>query len=168
MTVYYPDDANTQPHVLTPILSAWHGGVRWEVHCPHTGPRACGLVEECTGSEKDVEKWGCERFPEPPKDYGDAGPESDEARDAWQKFEAARERWRDEVHGGYEWHRTEKCFFEYAVKAGDFDAEYFLDQLPQDMVIPGPMKVRVGYEGSGEDTEPKFKLWEEPSDGETS
>lgn len=165
---HYPEGSNTEPHVLTALLSAWHGGVKWQIICPHTGSRECGMVEECNGTPEDVAKWGCELFPEMPKDYLNGGPEGEERRAAWQAFEEARQRWEDEVHGGYRWHRTDRCFFEYAVNSGDFDPEYFLDELPQEMVITGAMRVQVGYEGSGEDTEPKFKLWKEPEDAETS
>lgn len=169
---------NAKPHLLIPTIDPWwNGGVKWTVQCPYEGPRECGLVEECNGTEEDVARWGCEPFPAMPGGYGSlvvampegydglvVGPLSEERRAAWRKFEQERDRWEDEVHGGYRWHRTEECWFAtVAVPNSDFEPEYFLSDIPRDTPINGPIKVLVGYEGQDEDTEPKFKLWEEPT-----
>lgn len=159
--------SNRLPHLLIPVIDThWYAGIKWTMQCPYEGPRECGLVEECNGTEKDVAKWGCELFPMAPSDYHEAAPAS---REDWEKFEAARDHWENEVHGGHRWHRTEECWFAtVAVPNSDFEPEYFLEDIPDGTKITGPLKVLVGYEGSEEETEPTFKLWEEPTDAETS
>lgn len=170
-----PDGPNAKPHILRAFLDPHAaGGVSWTIKCPYEGPRECGLVEECTGSDKDVQKWGCEPFPTPPSDYGDGGPEEDRHA-AWEAFEAARDRWENEVHGGRKWHRTEQCWFEHAIGDWDFEPEYYLSTMTgpnEKLEISSPIQVAVGYDGYDEDTEPLLRPWtaptEEASDAEKS
>lgn len=158
--------ANRLPHLLIPTIDTHqYAGIKWTVTCPYEelgSNEGCGIVEECNGTEPDVAKWGCELHPLPPSDYHEAAPASHEE---WEAYEEARDRWLNEVHDGYRWHRTTDCWFaKVAVPNSDFEPEYFLADIPSGTPITGPLKVIVGYEGSDEDTEPKFKLWEEPTD----
>lgn len=167
--------SNAQPHLLVAKISPGsHSGVQWDVKCPYEGVRECGLTEECSGSEEEAKKWGCEPFPvSPPNMKGDPNLRTPEEREAdkaaWDKFFEAQDRWRDEVHGGYLWHRTDQCWFEYALRSNpwDFEPEYYLALLPADMEINGPIKVMVGYDAYGEEVEPLFKLWEEPTNADS-
>ncbi len=165
--------ANRLPHLLIPTIDTYqYSGIRWTVQCPYeTEGKAenCGIVEECNGTPQDVERWGCLLFPTPPSDSADLAALSEDERKAlWEEFEAKREVW-DEVNEWHRWHRTTQCWYTHvAVPNSDFDPEYFLADIPRGTPINGPLKVLVGYEGSDEDTEPKFKLWEEPTDAQTS
>lgn len=163
--------ANEKPHLLIATLDihCW-GGVDWRVQCPYEGIRPCGAVEECRGTPEDAKKWGCEPLPKAPEGFVDMtvpGPQSDRRRAEWDEFSKKLVHWRDEVHGGYEWHRTKVCWFQNRIPSGDFEPEDFLSCLPADMEIKSPIKVMVGYEGHGEDVEPVFKLWEEPTDADS-
>ena len=164
--------ANRLPHLLIPEIDThWYSGVKWTVSCPYEllgTNEGCGVVEECHGTPQDVEKWGCRLFPEAPSDQYPSGHllSDEERKAAWEEFEAEREAW-DEAHDWHRWHRTAECWFAHvAVPNSDFDPEYFLADIPRGTPITGPLKVLVGYEGSEEDTEPKFRLWEEPTDAD--
>lgn len=169
------EGGNALPHLLVATISPGsNGGVEWTVKCPYEGRRECGSTEECFGTPADVEKWGCEPFPEMPEISTAVfakgvlnklvGKETEE----WAKFEAARDRWVEEVHDGHEWHRTAECWFEYAIKdVWGSEPEFYLSKLPADMEINGPIKVMVGYDGYGEEVEPLFKLWEEPTNADS-
>lgn len=176
MTLYVPqgEGLNAKPHLLIPTIDTYgYSGVKWTVQCPYEGPRECGLVEECNGTPKDVEKWGCELLPELPNvtpvPNGKGGYEYHaHDREAWEAFEAARDRWLNEVHDGYARHRTDECWFVHIATCSDyFEPEYFLADIPEGTPIAGPMKVLVGYEGHDEDTEPKFKIWEEKDNADS-
>lgn len=166
--------ANDKPHLLVARLDRYaSGAVQWNVKCPHEGNRECGAVVDCNGTPDDVERWGCELYPETPGETpapdGEGGYEySEEGSEAWKKFEKARERWVYEVHDGFEWHHGSECWFEHVITSnGDFDPEYFLAELPDGMEVNSPIKVIVGYEGYGEDVEPVLRLWEEPTDDQS-
>lgn len=173
---YYSEQGvgeNRLPHLLVAEIDAhWHSGIKWTVQCPYEAEKkaeGCGVVEECSGSLGDVVKWGCLLFPESPSDRPQYATLNEEERAAaWEEFEAKREVW-DEVHDWHRWHRTTECWYAtVAVPNSDFEPEYFLKDIPRGTPIAGPLKVRVGYEGSDEDTEPRFRLWEEPASAETS
>lgn len=164
------EGANKLPHLLTARIDTWRSGaVKWSVICPYEGNRECGFIEECNGTDYEVAKWGCEPHPKAPSDdlaryYLDGklvGPPG-AWEEAWDRYFEARDRWADEVHGGYGGHRTDKCWFEYVLKEGDVEPEYYLEPL-EGQAVSSPLKVCVGYTGSGEETEPVFKLWEEHS-----
>jgi hypothetical protein len=177
MTTHYVpqgEGLNVKPHLLIVTIDAWFaGGVKWTVQCPYEGPRECGLLEECTGSPADVKQWGCELRPEIPDvrpvPNGKGGFKyllEDQAK--WEAYEKALDDWRNVVHSGYEGHRTEECWFVHISKVSDyFEPEYFLADIPEGTPVNGPLKVLVAYEGSGEDTMPKFKLWKEPSNADS-
>ena len=158
--------ANRLPHLLVPVIDThWYAGIKWSVECPYEelgSNEGCGVVEECNGTPQDVEKWGCLLFPTSPSDReGFRDLPDEERKAAWEEFEAKREVW-DEAHDWNRWHRTKDCWYAHvAVPNSDFEPEYFLADSPTGTKTTGPMKVLVGYEGSEEDTEPKFKLWEE-------
>lgn len=163
--------ANAKPHLLTAYVTAW-GGVGWRVTCPHEGPRDCGMVEECNGTPKDVEKWGCELYPEQPHvtpiPNGRGGwTYSPEDQEKWDAFEKAQDHWLDEVHGGYRRHRTEQCWFERVLQEDWFDSESYLEHIPEGTEIVSPLKVIVGHDGYDEDTIPLFKIWEEKDDADS-
>ncbi len=172
MTRYTPqgDGQNRLPHLLVPLIDTkMYSGVRWEVRCPYEGPRECGVIQECHGTDEDVAKWGCEPFPKQPPSATMAPDMSEEERKAsdraWTAFLDDMQEWKDVTHGGYGYHHTDVCWYaEVAIPNSDFEPEYFLADIPDGTPIEGPLKVLVGYEGSDEDTEPKFKLWEEPTD----
>lgn len=166
------EKANAQPHLLTAYLDLdSFAGVTWRVTCPYTGPKECGMVEECRGTSRDVEKWGCEPYPSAPDIRSLQNPDgtwSAVANDeVWDAFHKARDRWVDEIHDGNEFHRTQACWYEEAISSGDYEAEYFLSAFPREYVIVSPIKVMVGYEGYADECEPVLKLWEEPTDDQS-
>lgn len=160
--------ANRLPHLLTAQIDThWNSGIKWTMECPYEDlgtNEGCGIVEECNGTPQDVEKWGCLLFPESPSDQEGFRDLPDDVRKAaWDEFEAKREVW-DEAHDWHRWHRTTECWFaKVALPNSDFDPEYFLADIPRGTSVVSPLKVLVGYEG---DDEPKFKLWEEPTDAD--
>ena len=173
---YYTEQGqreNRLPHLLVAEIDThWHSGIKWVVKCPYEAEdedEGCGIVEECNGTPADVEKWGCLLFPSSPSDESSYPEMSDEERRAaWDEFEAKREAW-DEAHDHHRWHRTPQCWYAHiAVPNSDFEPEYFLADIPRGTPIEGPLKVLVGYEGADEDAEPKFRLWKESGDAETS
>jgi hypothetical protein len=165
------EGANRLPHLLkAEIDTHWHSGIKWSVECPYEAlgsNEGCGIVEECNGTEADVAKWDCLLFPDSPSDIEGFQSLSAEDRSvAWDAFEAKREVW-DEAHDWHRWHRTTECWFAHvALPNSDLDPEYFLADIPRGTPVLSPLKVLVGYEGSDEDTEPKFRLWEEPTDAD--
>lgn len=165
------EGANRLPHLLIPeINTRWHSGIKWTVTCPYAetgGSPGCSIVEECNGTPEDVKKWGCLLFPTAPSDIENFDSLSQEERQAhWDEFEAKREIW-DEAHDYRRHHPTSECWFaNVAIPNSDFEPEYFLADIPDGTAVTGPLKVLVGYEGSDEDTEPKFRLWEEPTDAD--
>lgn len=168
------EGANAEPHLLIATVDAWRsGGVKWTVQCPYEGPRECGLIEECMGSPKEVERWGCEPHPVQPDvtpipDDRGGWKYSEEDRKKWLAHEDALDHWKNVVHGGYDGHRTDECWFVHISTVSDYwEPEYFLEGIPEGTPISGPMKVLVGYQGSGEDTEPKFKIWEESGNADS-
>jgi hypothetical protein len=176
MTHYVPqgEGLNAKPHLLIATIDTYgYSGVKWTVQCPYEGPRECGLVEECNGSPADVAKWGCELYPEQPHvtpiPTGRGGwTYSDEDRAKWEAFEKALDHWLEEVHDGYRRHRTEVCWFVHIAECSDFwEPEYFLADMPNGLLLNGFLKVLVGYEGQDEDTEPKFKIWEEKANADS-
>jgi hypothetical protein len=165
---------NRLPHLLVATIDThWNSGIKWVIQCPYEADgkaEGCGIVEECNGTPDDVAKWDCLLFPESPSDHPPqlAAMSDEERAAAWSEFEAKREVW-DEAHDWNRWHRTTECWYAtVAIPNSDFDPEYFLADISRGTPINGPLKVLVGYEGSDEDTEPKFRLWEEPDGAQTS
>lgn len=159
---------NAKPHLLTARINGW-GGIVWSIECPYEGSRDCGSLEECHGTPEQREKYRCSERPVPPSDVmpvtwgihqADPG-----AKEAWDDYHEALDQWRDE-HDNDGFHRTEECWFELVLREDWFDSEGYLTDLDNEIVV-SPMRVLVGYEGSGEDTEPKFTLWKEEGNADS-
>lgn len=165
---------NARPHLLIARVDvSAYGGISWEVQCPYEGPRECGAIERCYGSDKDVEKWGCTLYPtEPhaPEAYKPGEDLPQELKDAWDAYQQAVDKWREGhlyVENGDYGHRTDQCWFVDRLRSGDEEPEYYLAKITQGIEIRSPLKVLVGHEGSFEEISPLFKLWKE-SDGDQS
>lgn len=165
---------NTKPHLLIArIDTSSYAGIRWTVECPYEGFRDCGMLVRCTGSEQDVEKWGCTPYPvEPtwPKGYKFDMEMPPETADAWRVYREAVSDWRDDhlEFDGEHGHHNEDCWYIDRLRSGDEDPEYFLAHITPDTEIRSPLKVAVGYEGWQEEISPLFRLWKEAADGDPS
>jgi hypothetical protein len=167
---------NDQPHLLIAKVEAYgrYKGIAWAVQCPYEPSeiRDCGLIEECSGSEKDTAKWGCPPYPAQPKFPEGQKPDEDLPEDfrlAFLAWEDAVEDWKDEhirCGDGYG-HRIAECWFTHILAEGDVEPEEILENIPDNTPINGPFKVEVHYGGSYDETSPSFTLWKEP-DGNPS
>lgn len=166
---------NQQPHELHAMVQRWgnYAGIKWRVVCPYPASEIhdCGLIENCTGSEQDVAKYGCRPYPVEPKYPEGFNHMSD---DLPEDFVKAFRAWEDDVvewqcehigYGGGEYgHRIGECWFTHVMVEGDLDAENFLAHIPEDTPIISPLLVHVAYEGHYDETEPVFELWKDPND----
>lgn len=164
-------DRNERPHLLIAKVEAYgrYKGVRWVIQCPYeaTDLRDCGLIEECTGSEKDAAKWGCKPRPVEPRGMPE---DTADNRSAWNDYLAAEDEWQDDhvrYSDGYG-HRIGECWFAHILGEGDVEPEDILENIPDDTPINGPFKVEVHYEGSYDESSPSFTLWKETADGDPS
>lgn len=146
---------NVLPHLLTAVLEVdrYGANVLWKVRCPGEteglASLPCGVLEECDREECRQPQPLAERSPE----------ESDDARrEAWSQHMDALVEWREE-HGNEGMHHTGDCWFRYMVESREADPERFLAELPNGMVLSGPLWVLVGNDGSDEDPMPAFRIW---------
>lgn len=173
---YFPEQGtgeNTLPHLLIARIEvSAYAGISWSVQCPYEGPRPCGMLESCTGTDQDVKKWGCSSYPvEPqfPHGYKFDMEMPKDLQDAWKVYQQAVSNWRDdhvESEGDY-YHRGDQCWYIDRLRSGDEDPEYYLACITPDTEIRSPLKVAVGHEGWQEEISPLFRLWKE-SDGDPS
>jgi hypothetical protein len=170
-------DRNEKPHLLTAKVEAYgrYKGISWGIQCPYEPQdiRDCGVVEECTGSEADVAKYGCRPYPVEPKFPQGHTPDAElpeEFRLAWRAWEDEVTEWQCAHYyygGGSYGHRVGDCWFTHILGEGDVEPEGILENIPDNTPINGPFKVEVHYEGSYDETSPSFTLWKEP-DGNPS
>ncbi len=165
------DDRNEKPHQLIASVEAYsrYKSVSWSVKCPYSAEdiRDCGVIEECTGSEEDVAKYGCRPYPQMPKypegfdHMGDVLPE--DFRQALAVWEDDVIEWKDEhiYYGDGYGHRAGECWFTHILAEGDVEPEDILHAIPDGTLINGPFEVRVSYEGSFDEAEPNFTLWKD-------
>lgn len=165
-------DRNEKPHLLIARVEGYvrYKGVRWVVECPYPGEtRDCGVIKECSGSEKDVAKWGCRPYPDQPKSPEGYKFDKELPEDYRQVFLAWEDdvtEWKDEhlfCGDGYG-HRAKECWFTHILAEGDVEPETILENIPDGTPISGPFRVEVHYEGSFDETEPSFILWKESDD----
>jgi hypothetical protein len=170
---YFPQQGegeNAQPHLLVArIDTSSYAGTSWSVRCPYEGFRPCGMLERCTGSEKDVEKWGCTPHPvEPkwPKGYKFDMEVPPDLKLAWGDYKRALSNWRDDhvAFDGEYGHHSDKCWYIDRLRSGDEDPEYYLAHITPDTEIRSPLKVAVGHDGWAEEISPLFRLWKESDD----
>jgi hypothetical protein len=174
-------DRNEKPHLLIAKVEVWgsYPGIKWSVECPYESDdtRDCGVIEECTGSSEDMEKWGCGPVPQEPsskevaQDMAHSGEDmSPEMREAWDVYEDALEEWRDDhiYYGEGYGHRSGECWFIHTLSEGDVEPETILAGIPDGTPIVSPFLVSVHYDGSFDEAEPNFTLWKEASDDDPS
>jgi hypothetical protein len=165
-------DRNEKPHQLIASVQAYgrYNSVQWSVKCPYPGEaRDCGVIEECSGTEKDVAKWGCRPYPVEPKlpeGYKFDNELPEDYRQAFLAWEEDVEEWKDEhiYYGDGYGHRAEECWFTHVLTEGDVEPETILHGIPDGTLIVSPLLVSVYYDGSFDETEPNFTLWKEPDD----
>ena len=142
-------DQNELPHVLTPHLdqNGWCG-ISWKLKCPYEGVRPCGVWVKCTEHTPPV----------PPP-----GPENwDDPSEAWQKYWAAYEDYRENVCPT-EHHPGPECWFEHILALGEEEPEYYLAELPAG-TITGPIPVAVSVTGYDDDMQMHFHPYTTPQE----
>jgi len=138
---------NRLPHLLYAVIDdrGW-GNVRWRVECPYEGVRDCGVLVPCTEHKEPTQPRGL---------TGSA------KRRAEQRFLQAYDEWHD-LHGyGAAEHPGSECWFEHMLTEGDIEPEYFLADIPNDTPLTWPLEIRVGHEGSYDESTPIFTTWKD-------
>jgi len=162
------DDRNEKPHQLIASVQAYgrYNSIMWSAKCPYPGEaRDCGVIEECSGTEEDIAKWGCRLYPQEPKfpeGYNRVdGNLPEDFVQAFAAWEGDVEEWKDEhiYYGDGYGHRAEECWFTHILAEGDVEPETILHGIPDGTLIVSPLLVSVHYDGSFDETEPNFTLW---------
>jgi hypothetical protein len=153
---------NALPHVLTAYVDHWRSsGITWRVKCPYEGPsRPCASMEECLEHPA---------APQDPYDRVSLSREDKldpEFQQEVQEYKKALERWEDDHPDGHR-HAVDRCWAEWVMDEGDVEPEYFLEPIPGDHPVTGPLRVLLGTRGYGEEADPVYRLWDDDKDGES-